>query len=165
MRIVQRCLVVAAACVLGLPAGVAAQGRGQGQRPLSAAAAQNLDFGAIFPGLPEVVTPADALRAGRFTLRGSNRAEVAITMTLPASLIEPGGQTLALQWGPSDGAWNTQSDVATAQAFDPRVQLVARLAGNGRLFIYLGSTALPSATQRSGDYTGTITLSAAYTGN
>jgi hypothetical protein len=143
---------------------LAAAGRVQGQA-LNATGRQQLNFGAVFPGVPEVVSRTDAANGGRFDLRGRRNSELRITMTLPASLTAPGGLVLPLLFGPNDGGWNTSNVIASARAFDPRVPLVTRLSNRGRLYIYLGGTALPSGTQRSGTYTATVTLTAAYTGN
>jgi hypothetical protein len=124
-----------------------------------------LDFGAVFPGVPAVVSRTDAARSGQFDLRGANQAEVSVTLTLPAALVGPGGQTVPLQFGADDGGYAQNNTIGAATAFDPRTPLVTRLSVSGRLFIWLGGMALPSPTQPSGDYTATITLVAAYTGN
>jgi len=159
---VQRWSLVTAAVLAA--AGIGQRAEAQG-RPLSVSGAQQLDFGAIFPGVPAIVVKGDPTFAGRFNVTGIRNSEVQLTFTLPAALSGPGGRTLPLQFGPADGGWNTQNAVATAQAFDPRVPLVTRLSNNGRLYLWLGGTALPSGTQGSGAYAGTITLAAAYTGN
>jgi hypothetical protein len=154
------------AVALAAWAGGAAVHEGQAQgRPLSAAGGRNLNFGAVFPGVPEIVRRTETARAGRFNLRGTNRAEVQITFSLPVALTASGGRTMPLAWGPNDGGWNTANNINTARAFDPRVPLVTRLSNGGRLFLFLGGTALPASTQRSGTYTATVTLTAAYTGN
>jgi hypothetical protein len=134
-------------------------------RPLSVTGQNELVFASVFPGLPEVVSFADAVNAGAFQVRGANRSEVALTFTLPAALVATGGRSLPLRFGPGDGGWNTQNDVPTARTFDPRVVLTVRLSQQGRLFLWLGGTALPTATQAAGTYAGTVTLTAAYTGN
>ncbi len=156
--------VLAALAALVATAMGAGKAEAQG-RPLSVTGQNQLTFAAVFPGVPEMVGYADALNAGSFQVRGANRTEVTLSFTLPAALTAAGGRSLPLQFGPSDGGWNTQNDVATARAFDPRVVLTTRLSQQGRLFLWLGGTALPTATQAAGSYAGTVTLSAAYTGN
>lgn len=149
-----------------LVAAAAGIGKAEAQgRPLQLSGANPLTFAVVFPGIPEIVSRTDAVNAGAFQVRGQNRSEVVLTMTLPAMLTAAGGRSLPLQFGPNDGGWNIQNDRATARAFDPRVNLVVRLSQQGRLFLWLGGTALPSATQTAGDYIGTVTLAAAYTGN
>jgi hypothetical protein len=134
-------------------------------RPLSVSGANPLTFALVFPGVPEIVSRSDAVNAGAFQVRGRNGSEVVLTFTLPVVLTATGGSSLPLQFGPNDGGWNTLNSLVTARAFDPRVTLTVRLSPQGRLYIWLGGTALPSATQSAGAYTGTVTLAAAYTGN
>lgn len=126
---------------------------------------QDLNFGTVFPGVPEVVVRTDAARGGRFDVRGFLLLEVRITMTLPATLNASGGRTIPLVWGANDGGRNTSNNAATATAFDPRVPMVTRFGLLGRLYIFLGGRANPGPTTTAGTYTATITLTAAYTGN
>jgi hypothetical protein len=153
---------------LAMAAVAAAAGAGKAEaqgRPLQVTGQNQLTFATVFPGVPEAVSRSDAVNAGAFQVRGQNRSEVAFTFTLPTALTAAGGRSLTLQFGPNDGGWNTQNDLATAQAFDPRVILTVRLSQQGRLFLWLGGTALPTATQAAGSYAGSVTLTAAYTGN
>lgn len=154
-------LIVAALAAGGAQAGLLqAQGR-----PLSASGTKNLTFGTLFPGVPQPILRTDAVNAGSFELRGRNRAEIRIDFTLPAALTGPAAATMPLSFGAGDGGHNTQNTIGTAQAFDPRAPLIAQLATNGRLYVWLGGTALPTGTQRSGNYTASVTLTASYTGN
>ena len=154
------------AVLAAVTAAAAGAGKAEAQgRPLQVTGQNQLTFATVFPGVPEIVSFADAVNAGVFQVRGQNNTEVALTFTLPAALMAAGGRSLPLQFGPNDGGWNTQNNLATARAFDPRVVLTVRLSQQGRLFLWLGGTALPTATQAAGDYAGTVTLSAAYTGN
>lgn len=134
-------------------------------RPLTAGGSRQLDFGSLFPGVPATVLRTDAVRAGRFNLRGTRRVEVRISFTLPAALTAPGGRTLPLLFGAGDGGFATSNTIGAATAFDPRVPLITRLGNSGRLFVWMGGRALPSTTQSAATYTGTITLTSAYTGN
>ena len=135
------------------------------QRALVATGARTMDFGNLFPGVQSTILRTDAVRAGRFNLTGARRLEVRIDFTLPAALVGPGGRTVPLQFAAGDGGFALANNIATATAFDPRVQLVTRLSNRGRLFVWLGATALPSPTQQAATYTATITMTAAYTGN
>lgn len=134
-------------------------------RPLTATGTQDLNFGAVFPGVSEQVLRTDAANAGRFEVRGRILAEVRITLTLPATLNASGGRTIPLVFGPNDGGRNTQNNASSATAFDPRVPLVTRLGLPGRLFIFLGGRLNPPSTATAGTYQATITLTSAYTGN
>jgi hypothetical protein len=137
----------------------------QASRPLTVTGLRQLDFGTLFPGVPATVLRTDAAFSGAFDMRGTNRAEVSISMTLPAALLGPGGRTLPLQFTAGDAGYSQSNTIGAATAFDPRVPLVTRLANNGRLYVWLGGTALPASTQWPGDYNATVTLTAAYTGN
>lgn len=151
-------------CGLLMVDGVWRQASGQG-RALNPVGRQMLDFGNVFPGVRTATLRTDAVKAGRFDLTGSNRAELRIIFTLPMALTAPAGQTLPLVFAAGDGGVSQSNSIASATAFDPRVPLIIRLSGTGRLFIWLGGTAVPSSTQQAATYTGTITLTAAYTGN
>lgn len=124
-----------------------------------------LDFGSVFPGLRATVLRTDAVKAGRFELTGTARAEISVTFTLPLALTAPTGQTLPMEFAAGDGGFSPNNRIGAATAFDPRVALVTRLSVAGRLFIWIGAAVLPSPTQQAGEYNGTITLTAAYTGN
>lgn len=153
-------LLLAAGGALG-----ALSAQGPPARPLSPAGAKNLTFGVLFPGVPTQILPTDAVNAGRYDIRGTNRAEVQVTFTLPAVMTGPVGATMTLVFGAADGGFSQQNTISTAQVFDPRVPLITRLSNGGRLYIWLGGTVQPSGTQRSGTYTAVVTLTAAYTGN
>ena len=161
MMRLERIVMVAAA----LAAASGARQTAFAQRPLTATGARNLTFGTLFPGVAETIVRTDAANAGRFDVTGARLTEVRVQLTLPPVMAAPSGATMSLTFGPGDGGFNTQNNIGAAQAFDPRVPLVFRLPSSGRLFIWLGGTVVPSATQAPGAYTATITLTAAYTGN
>jgi hypothetical protein len=126
---------------------------------------QDLQFGVVLPGLPTPISPTDAANAGRFQIRGDRGSEVVVDFILPMEMVSPGGAVLPLSFGVADGRWGTRPSVNQSQTFDPGVPLVARLGRSGRLYLRLGGTALPVPSQASGEYTGTITVTVACTGN
>ena len=136
-----------------------------GQAALVPTGRQNLQFGVVIPGFPTVVNRLDAGNAGQYQIRGQRRAEVQVDLTLPAALVSGTGANLVLQFAAGDGGFSTRPAVGTAQAFDPQVPLVTALGNNGRLYIFLGGTVLPTPIQQSGAYQATITLTVSYTGN
>ncbi|HKI94942.1 MAG TPA: hypothetical protein VJ992_06590 [Gemmatimonadales bacterium] len=154
-------LVALALGLITIP--VHAQGRGGGGRPLSVFGRQTLNFGTVLPGVPTTISRTDALNAGEFEVRGRKDTQVAIDLTLPAEMTA-GALSLPLQFGPGDGGYSQAGTIAAATVFDPRVQLVTTLGANGRLYVYLGGTALPGPQQGAGTYSGTIVLTVAYTG-
>lgn len=135
------------------------------QTALAASTVRGLDFGATFGGIARTVLPTD-VTSGEVTLTGGANAEVAVTFTsLPATLTGPGAP-IPLAYGAGAGAHNTAGTRAGATTFDPSVGATTRLNNStGLLSVYVGGTVTPAANQVAGTYTGTINLSAAYTGN
>lgn len=132
---------------------------------LGADGQQDLNFGQIWAGAPTSVTRFDISQAGQFVIRGTRGTEVLVQLTLPPAMTSARGTQLPLEFGPNDGGYFWLPISWWAQSFDPRVPLTTTLGITGRLYMYLGGTARPSAQQQAGRYTGTITLTVSYTGN
>lgn len=135
-------------------------------QPLSVAGAQNLAFGNVFPGLNKAVAYTDAANAGKFTVSGEQAKQVSMTFTLPANLTSGANNLLIDTW---TGYYNTTNSSASGgAAFTPSTSAqLATLsaAGNpGQLFLFVGGTVKPTATQVAGTYTGTVQLNVVYTG-
>ncbi len=126
---------------------------------------QDLQFGAVLPGLPTPISAADATNAGRFEIRGNRDAEIVVELTLPSALLAQGGTELPLAFGFEDGRCGNRPSIGQSQGFDPNVPLVALLSRSGRLYIWLGGTAQPIPSQAPGDYSAAINITVAYTGN
>jgi hypothetical protein len=127
---------------------------------------RNLDFGTVIPTFPRTVLPADPT-SGHFQIEGGVNAEVDLTFTsLPAVLtgITP-GNTLAV--ASYSGTYNTADAGGAGTSFTPASGLTTRLGATvpARLHIYIGGAVTAPAGQAADTYTGTITLTAAYTGN
>mgnify|MGYP001394629168 CR=1 FL=1 len=135
------------------------------QTALTVTAGNDLDFGPVFPGAGDrTIAPADA-NAGTFSLAGAAAAEVAMTFVLPPTLDRVlGGASMTI--GSWTGVHNTSASAAGGTAFDPTGGPInANLNGTGDLYVFLGATLTVPAVQTAGDYAGTITLNASYTGN
>lgn len=141
-----------------------AQGNGNGGRPLSAFSRQTLDFGTLFSGTATKVSRFDALRAGQFELRGVKNSEVRVDLGLPSALAGPNGAKVSLQFTAGDGGYAQDGVIASATPFDPRAALITTLGPSGRLYLFLGGTATPATRQTAGAYSGTVTVTIAYTG-
>jgi hypothetical protein len=128
------------------------------QRPLTVQGVRSLAFGTLLAGVNKSVLRTDAINGGQFDISGPSRASVLLTFTLPASMAGPGGATLPLSFGSNDGGWSPPQQIGTQTGFDPRVPFTAPLDQNGKVSAYLGGTARPTANQKAGSYTGTITL-------
>jgi hypothetical protein len=154
--------VAAGAALWLLGSGAAVRLDAQG-RPLSVAPRQDLAFGTIFPGVISRITRTDALRSGQFQVTGAKNSSVQVTFTLPPAMLV-GSRTVPMQFGAADGGVSTQATIGSSTAFDPRVPLLATLSQQGRLYLFLGGTALPGAQQPAGSYAAPVTVSVCYVG-
>jgi hypothetical protein len=128
------------------------------QRPLTVQGTRSLTFGGLLAGVNKSVPRTDVINSGQLDISGPKNASVLLTFTLPATMAGPAGATLPLSFGSNDGGWSPPQQIGTQIAFDPRVPYTAPLDQNGKVSVYLGGTAMPTAGQRAGNYTGTITL-------
>lgn len=151
-------VVAAVAAVLG-----ATPLLGQGT-PIRVTAVQGLTFGNLIPGIPAHVLRTDPVGSGRLDIRAHPREVVQLLFTLPTAMAGPAGASLNLTFGASDGGFSSEESISTQVGFDPRSATIQALSKNGRGSVFLGGTASPSATQRAGVYTATITLTVSYPG-
>lgn len=130
---------------------------------LTVTAGNDLDFQLVIPGFTKTVAVSDAT-AGSFVLAGGAGAEVALSFTsLPANLNDGLGNLLPITYA---AVHNTANDpVAGATVFAPAGGATTNLSGLGALYVFLGGTVNATAQFTPGTYTGTVTLTAAYTGN
>ncbi|MGH7673577.1 MAG: hypothetical protein ACREMC_11825 [Gemmatimonadales bacterium] len=146
------CLVV---CTAGLGAAgpLAAQGR-----PLTVTGVRNMAFGAVLPGVPQLVSRTDPANSGQFDIRGPNGSQVLLTFILPLAMTGPAGVQMPLVFGSSDAGYSQAQAIGSQVGFDPKQPFTGTLSNNGRGSVFIGATALPIASQRAGPYTATITL-------
>jgi hypothetical protein len=114
---------------------------------------QDLAFGQIQPGVPDVVLPSDAVRRAHFDVTG--RGDFTITIGLPSLMTSPTGALVPLAFTATDGLAVRRGNLTT---FDPAVPFDLRLRPNSTTSVYIGATATPAPTQEPGTYTATITL-------
>jgi hypothetical protein len=149
------CLVVCTAG-LGVAGPLAAQGR-----PLTVTAVRNLAFGAVLPGVPQLVSRTDPANGGQFDIRGPNGSQALLTFILPLTMTGPAGAQMPLAFGSSDAGYSQSQAIGSQVGFDPKQPFTATLSVAGRGSVFLGATAMPIASQRAGPYTATITLTVA----
>ncbi len=153
-------MVLAAILLAVLPLDAHGQGRG---RPLRVQGRQALDFATLLPSVPQTVLRTDRSRSGQFDVRGRRNALVMIQLTLPAALRGPGGATMPVAFGRDDGGFATRRNNPQV-GFDPNAPYADRLSNNGRGYVFIGGTALPSPTQPPGSYSAPLVLMVADTG-
>lgn len=131
--------------------------------PMAVTGLGPLTFGTVYPGVPKTVA-YNQTTSGRFRIIGNNGATISITLAFPAVLRTATLVPLTV------GAWdvrqnnNNSAGGATVLPVVNGVPLVHVLHPSGRMHLFIGGRVTPTATQAAGSYTGTITLTAAYTG-
>lgn len=174
----RRILVRLAACGLlsgALVSNAAAQGTASIQavaqvstNGLSAARMNDLAFGSVMPGVPTVVDPRSSASSGLWEVQGTRNAEIAAAFSLPDSL-RVGAHAMGITFGAQAGCGRDRNQQNQCTYFDPSVGWVDRIRNNpnpkNTYYIWIGGTVSPTAGQFPGIYTGTITLTVAYTGN
>ena len=136
-----------------LPAILGAQGK-----PLNVSGQRNLTFGAVFPGVPRVISRTDAANAGQFDIGHAKFNPIQITFTLPSVMAGPAGATMPLVFGANDAGYSSPETITSQVGFDPRVPFSTALDKNGRAAVFIGGRADPAPSQRAGAYTATITM-------
>jgi hypothetical protein len=124
-----------------------------------------LEFGPVIQGMSKSVAYREP-SAAVWVFTGDRGAEVRLEFTALPTSLTGGASALEISYGAVDAAWNTVDDPGSAIPFDPVVGTVAYLApDNGNIYIWLGATALPTASQRAGLYSDPFTVDVSYTGN
>lgn len=129
---------------------------------------QDLQFGTVLPGMATTVDPQTSATAGKFEIRGAQRAEITIDLTLPPALTV-GPWSMPISFGANSACHRNRDQQSQCTYFDPSTTLTANI--RNRVFpenlqiVWVGGTVTPAAAQFPGVYSGTVTLMAAYTGN
>lgn len=135
---------------------------------LSVLDVQGLQFGTVVPGLPTTVDPQTSPSAGKFEIRGAPRAEITVDVSLPSTLTV-GPWSMPLSFGGAAACHRNRDQQNLCTYFDPSATLVTNIRNRkfpeNLVIIWIGGTVSPTPTQFPGVYRGTITLTAAYTGN
>jgi len=127
--------------------------------PLVILGAQDLDFQNVFPGAAKTVGPA-AASAGRFDITGQPSAPITLTFALPTSL-NNGAATLPI--GSWTGCRNSTNTATGCTTLTPSATATnATFGAAGTMFVFVGGTVTPGASQTAGVYTGSVQLTVAY---
>ena len=129
---------------------------------------QDLEFGTVVPGVATAVDPQTSVNAGKFEIRGTRRAEIAVDLTLPPALTV-GPWSMPVSFGASGACHRNRDQQVQCTYFDPSTTLITNI--RNRWFpenlhiVWIGGTVSPTATQFPVLYRGTVALTVAYTGN
>lgn len=127
-------------------------------RPFVAIAHRDLTFGEVLPGINTTIRSDDPRQSALFEVQGQANGSVRIEFLLPSALTSPSGAELALAFGHGDGQADFSHGRFRGVRFDPRSPLIASLGPNGKLYVKLGGTVLPTINQPGGVYTATISI-------
>lgn len=124
---------------------------------------RNMSFGMVITGTTNTIAPSDPGAAEiEVEFPGySGFGFVRITFNLPAGMTS-GGNSLPVSFGANSAAWNTTNSFSGSTVFDPSSGYQTFNGPNTplKLYIWIGGTVSPGNNQGSGNYTGTISVSA-----
>jgi hypothetical protein len=138
--------------------GAGAPPLGAQGKPLTVTGVRGITFGGLFPGVPLVIPRTDPANSGQLDIKGPNGSLVLLTFVLPLTMTGPAGAQLPLSFGSSDAGYSQSQAIGSQIGFDPKQPFTATLSNNGRGSVFVGGTANPTANQRAGAYTATLTL-------
>ncbi len=119
---------------------------------------RNLAFGPVIVGVPTSVGPSHPTRSGQYRLIAPIGARVRFRFTLPSRLDGPSGARLTISFGASDAIAVGSASNSVPVSFDPRVQQTFEIVTSTTINVFIGGRVTPTANQRQGNYTGTITF-------
>lgn len=129
---------------------------------------QQLQFGAVIPGIPTTIDPQTSPNAGKFEIRGFPFAQFTFDLTLPTQLTT-GVWSMPITFGPTAGCHRNRDQQNLCAYWDPATTLTRRIRfafpPNATAFVWVGGTVSPSPTQFPGVYSAVLTATVAYTGN
>jgi hypothetical protein len=116
---------------------------------------QNLSFGVLTPAVPKLVEVTDVADRAELEIVGTRG--IVFETLVPSHLVSAGGHTLPLAF--LNGHGRIQAKVGPSANFQPGTTVSFHIPpGAGGAWVWIGGTASPSASQRPGVYTGTITV-------
>ncbi len=136
---------------------------------LSVVGSNNLQFGAVTPGINKVVDRSTVGSAGEWTITGVANAEVTLDFSLPDSLTTLDSVAfMRISFSSTDASYDDGTGggqtIPTA-TLDPNNFVTLRIGAGATIMVWIGGTVLPSVSQTGGDYASDIVLTVAYTGN
>ena len=129
------------------------------QTPINVTAAQQLNFGNVFPVVNKTVNVTDLTNAGRFDVTGQASTPVTLSFTLPATL-SSGANTMPIVSYAGEYAGNNLQ--TGGQAFPPASGANPSLSASGQLFVWVAAQVQPATNQAAGVYSASITMTVVY---
>ncbi len=172
-RLMRLALVAALGASLSMPAAAAAQNSDSDQiqatltviQALLVTGTQDLAFGTVLGGATVTIDWQDPL-AGAMEIDAAPGEAIDASFTaLPNVLTRVGGtETVAITY--TAGVNSVNDPASGVEITDPTGVGVAALGipTTGQVYIWIGGSVSPSASQAVGDYEATIELTASYTG-
>ena len=172
-RLMRLALAAAPSAILSMPAAAAAQNSDSDQiqatltviQALLVTGTQDLAFGTVLGGATVIIDWQDPL-AGAMEIDAAPGEQIDVAFTaLPAVLTLVGGtETVAITY--TAGVNDVNDPSSGTEVPDPTGLGVASfpVPGTGQVYIWIGGSVSPSASQAVGDYEATIELTASYTG-
>jgi hypothetical protein len=129
---------------------------------LTVSGARQLTFPTVYPGFARTIAATDATASGKFSINGGPNANISFTLTLPSNLASGSNNLPISAW---TGCRNNQDALTGCSAFVPNASPLGAVIGAGGVYVvFLGATVTAGAAQAAGTYTGTVSMTAAYTG-
>ncbi len=119
---------------------------------------RSLAFGPVIQGIPKHILPTDASLSGEFQFIAPLNSNIRISFTLPTRLNGPTGATMPISFNTTDGVAQGTASNSVPATFNPNVSNTYQLVTSNRILVFIGGTVSPITTQRTGSYTGTITM-------
>lgn len=135
---------------------------------LSITGTNNLQFGAVTPGVTRSVDKATIGFAGEWEIIGTSSVELTIDFNLPDTLRTTDSLgAMRIDFSATDASYSdgTGSQSAPTGTVNPNGPIVRRIGSGGIMTFWIGGTVYPRVSQTGGDYSAEILLTVAYTGS
>ena len=124
----------------------------------------NLVFGDVLRSVNKSILPGDA-SSGKWVISGVANKQVQFTIATPSTLETTTSNYLVYSYSGSDCKWSTDPSGTPGTTFSPSTSITASLSSSGTIYIFVGGTLKPTASQAAGSYTSDVVLTLQYTGN
>lgn len=128
------------------------------QQNLSVIKLNDIYFGSDFGGKEKRLKHTDDGTA-KFQIHSKIETDIVITILIPNYFINANGlEKIPISFSDENAGWSTVDNISSRITFDPRQPLILSIKENQLIYVWIGGILHPSQSQRSGKYTGNITL-------